>query len=80
MANAFFTLPDRSPRAIMSVRRNTNGTVQSLDQSIPDGDTVGVHIQGSGAVRFLGIDSPEKSFDQPLGGTESLDGQPWEPI
>src|SRR4030095_3662362 len=33
---------------------------------------------GTGSIRFLGIDSPEKSFEQPLGGGQSLDGAPWE--
>jgi len=78
MAQTFFTLGDGSPRAIMGIRRRSNGTVQTLDQAVPDGDTVGVQLNGTGSVRFLGIDSPEKSFEQPLGGAQNLDGSRWE--
>jgi hypothetical protein len=39
---------------------------------------VGDQLDGSGSVRFLGVDSPEKSFEQPLGGAQRLDSQPWE--
>jgi hypothetical protein len=78
MAQTFFTLSDGSPRAIMGIRRRSDGTVQTLDQAVPDGDTVGVQLNGTGSVRFLGIDSPEKSFEQPLGGAQNLDGPRWE--
>lgn len=78
MAEVFFTLSDGSPRGIMGVRRKSNGTVQTLDESVPDGDTVGTQLNGTGSVRFLGIDSPEKAFEQPLGGGQALDGAQWE--
>jgi hypothetical protein len=78
MAEVFFVLSDGSPRAIAGVRRKTNGTVQTLAESVPDGDTAGTHLIGSGSVRFLGIDSPEKSFEQPLGAGQVLDGPKWE--
>jgi hypothetical protein len=78
MAEVFFALSDGSPRAVVGVRRKNNGTVQTLDESVPDGDTVGTHLLGSGSVRFLGIDSPEKSFEQPLGGEQALNGAKWE--
>src|SRR5262245_52788870 len=78
MAETFFTLSDGSPRAVMGVRRKSNGTVQTLDESIPDGDTVGTQLDGTGSVRFLGIDTPEKKFEQPLGGDQSLNGPKWE--
>lgn len=78
MAQTFFTLGDGSPRAVMGIRRRSDGTVQTLDQAVPDGDTVGVQLNGTGSVRFLGIDSPEKSFEQPLGGAQTLDGPKWE--
>jgi endonuclease YncB( thermonuclease family) len=78
MAETFFTLSDGSPRAIVGIRRRANGTVQPLGQAVPDGDTVGVQLDGTGAVRFLGIDTPEKSFEQLLGGSQKLDGAPWE--
>lgn len=77
MAEVFSTLDDGSPRAIVGIRRRADGTVQPSDQAVPDGDTVGVQLVGTGAVRFLGIDSPEKAFEQPLGGAQELDGQPW---
>jgi len=77
MAAIFFTLPDGSPRAIMGIRRKNDGTVQTLNEAVPDGDTAGAQLDGTGAVRFLGIDSPEKSFEQPLGGDQSLNGAKW---
>jgi endonuclease YncB( thermonuclease family) len=78
MAETFFTLSDGSPRAVMGVRRKNNGTVQTLDESVADGDTAGVQLSGTGSIRFLGIDSPEKSFEQPLGGGQALNGAKWE--
>lgn len=77
MAATFFTLTDGSPRAVMGIRRRNNGTVQTLDESVADGDTVGAQLDGSGSIRFLGIDSAEKSFEQPLGGDQSLGGPKW---
>jgi len=62
----------------MGVRRMSSGTVQTLDQAVPDGDTVGAQFNGTGAVRFLGIDSPEKAFEQPLGGDQTINGSRWE--
>ena len=78
MSETFFTLNDGSPRAIVGIRRRSNGTVQPLDDAVPDGDTAGVQFDGTGSVRFLGIDTPEKSFEQPLGGSQKLDGAQWE--
>src|SRR5262245_43323825 len=78
MAETFFTLSDGSPRAVMGIRRRNDGTVQTLDQSVPDGDTVGAQLDGTGSIRFLGIDSPEKSFEHPLGGDQALNGPKWE--
>ena len=52
-------------RATGRVRRETTGQPQSLNASIPDGDTIGFHMEGSGSVRFLGIDTPEKNFQLP---------------
>jgi hypothetical protein len=78
MAVTFFTLSDRSPRAIMGIRRRDNGTVQPLAEAVLDGDTVGVQLNGTGSVRFLGVDTGEKSFVLPLGGSQALNGQPWE--
>jgi hypothetical protein len=78
MAETFFTLSDGSPRAVMGIRRRSNGTVQTLDEAVPDGDTVGTHLDGTGSTRFLGIDSPEKSFELPLGGAPRLDSPAWD--
>ena len=78
MANAFFTT-NGIPRAVTSIRRDANGQPQSLDASLPDGDTIGVHVAGSGSVRFLGIDTPEKSFELPIpGGAQRLDSPEWD--
>jgi endonuclease YncB( thermonuclease family) len=78
MPNVFFTFGDK-PRAIASIRRATDGQPQSPDASIPDGDTIGVHLEGSASVRFLGIDSPEKSFDLAVvQGENDLDSAQWE--
>lgn len=78
MAQVFFTLNDASPRAVMGRRRRSDGSVQPLGESIPDGDTVGVQLDGTGSVRFLGIDSPEKTFALPLPGPQALNGSAWE--
>lgn len=78
MAQVFFTLNDGSPRAVMGIRRRNDGSVQPLGEAIPDGDTVGVQLDGTGSVRFLGIDSPEKAFELPLPGSQNLDGPAWE--
>ena len=66
-------------RAVGRVRRETNGQPQSVSSSIPDGDTIGLHIEGSASVRFLGIDTPEKNFQLP-GSTAQrrLDSPEWE--
>ena len=78
MAETFFALSDGSPRAVMGIRHRADGTVQPLDEAVPDGDTTGVQLDGTGAVRFLGIDTPEKAFEQPLRGDQRLDGPKWE--
>jgi hypothetical protein len=62
MSNVFFTTGNK-PRAVVSIRRAATGQPQSLNDAIPDGDTAGIHLQGSVPVRFLGVDSPEKSID-----------------
>ena len=78
MADAFFTV-DGLPRAVTPVRRDANGQPQSLNASIADGDTVGVHVAGSGSVRFLGIDTPEKNFQLPgSASARRLDSADWE--
>lgn len=78
MSSVFFTVGSK-PRAVVSIRRASTGEPQALHDSIPDGDTAGIHLQGSVAVRFLGVDSPEKKFDLVVaeGGNE-LDSPQWE--
>src|SRR5262245_57106444 len=66
-------------RATVRVRRETNGQPQSLNTSISDGDTIGFHMEGSGAVRFLGVDSAEKNFQLPGSRAQRrLDSPEWE--
>lgn len=77
MAKAFFTVQGR-PRSVMSIRQDVSGQPQPLAEAIPDGDTAGIHVQGRGSVRFLGIDSPEKSFDLPGTGGNDLASPQWE--
>jgi len=77
-SNVFFTTGNK-PRAVVSIRRAANGQPQSLHDSIHDGDTIGSHLQGSVSVRFLGIDSPEVSFDLAVAqGGNDLDSEQWE--
>jgi hypothetical protein len=78
MAVTFFTLADGSPRAVVGIRLDNDGTVQPPADATPDGDTVGLQLDGTGAARFLGVDTPEKSFDQPLVGGSALNSPQWE--
>ena len=78
MSNVFFTTGTK-PRAVVSIRRASTGQSQPLSQAIPDGDTAGIHLQGSVSVRFLGVDSPEKSIDLTVAqGGNDLDSPQWE--
>ena len=78
MPDAFFAT-NGDVRAVGFVRRGSNGQPQTLNASIPDGDTIGFHLQGSGAVRFLGIDTPEKNFQLPGSSAQrALDSAEWE--
>ncbi|HEU4743803.1 MAG TPA: hypothetical protein VFS61_01155, partial [Anaerolineales bacterium] len=78
MSNVFFTTGNK-PRAIVSIRRASTGEPQTLNAAIPDGDTAGIHLQGSVSVRFLGVDSPEKQIDLVVAqGGNNLDSPQWE--
>jgi hypothetical protein len=78
MSNVFFTV-GMKPRAIVSIRHASTGQPQSLSEAIPDGDTAGIHLQGSVSVRFLGVDSPEKRIDLAVAqGGNDLDSPQWE--
>jgi hypothetical protein len=50
-------------RARAGIRREQGGAVQSLNRSIPDGDTTSINLLGSASIRFLGIDTPEKAMN-----------------
>ncbi|MEZ5356931.1 MAG: hypothetical protein R2762_30190 [Bryobacteraceae bacterium] len=76
MPTAFFTTGGQ-PRAVTGIRHDSAGNPQSLTAAIPDGDTLGVHVEGSGSVRFLGIDTPEKTYDIKGHGRPSLDSDLW---
>lgn len=78
MPEVFFQLQGQPPRGLASIRRDTNGQPQTIPTALPDGDTVGVHLSGSGGIRFLGIDTPEKTFELPANGRRSLDSPQWE--
>ena len=74
----FFSLqPSGNVRGIAGLRQEQDGTTQTLTQAIPDGDTISIHLDGSGAVRFLGIDTPEKSFELAGQGRPALDDARW---
>ena len=60
MAETFFVVGNGNPRAVTAIRRKADGTTQTLDQAVPDGDTVGVQLDGTGSTRFLGIDTPRR--------------------
>ena len=78
MTNVFFTTGHK-PRANVSIRRTANRQPQTLVASIADGDTIGVHLEGSTSVRFLGIDTPEKSIDLIVSQSgNNLDSEQWE--
>jgi hypothetical protein len=74
----FFALePSGSVRGIAALRQEQDGSTQTLAQAIPDGDTISIHLNGSGAVRFLGIDTPEKAFELAGQGRRALDNAAW---
>ena len=79
-SDAFFPVNNR-PRSVTGIRRQNDGQPQSLQQSIPDGDTAAVHVEGQMSVRFLGIDTPEKRIDVPGANTNDdrlLSSPVWE--
>ncbi|SNX61461.1 hypothetical protein SAMN06296273_2911 [Nitrosomonas ureae] len=78
MADIFFDV-NSNIRAVGSIRRGVDGNPQSLDASIADGDTIGFHCAGSGSLRFLGVDTPEKNFQLPGSSAHRrLDSEEWE--
>jgi hypothetical protein len=61
--NVFFKIGGRGDvRAALGLRREANGGVQTLAQVAPDGDTLQANLEGSGSLRFLGVDAPEMSL------------------
>jgi hypothetical protein len=78
MSDVFFDTGG-NVRAIGAIRRGIDGRPQSLNVSIADGDTIGTHICGSGSLRFLGVDTPEKNFQLPDSKAQiRLDSPQWE--
>lgn len=49
------------PSSIVSRRKSVR-----LKRAVKDGDTIGVGFDGSQSIRFLGIDTPEKSYKAPF--------------
>lgn len=67
----FFKITDRGDvRATLGLRRNVDGSVQTLPEAIPDGDTVQVNLEGSGSLRLLGVDTPEMRLSGSSVGSE----------
>jgi hypothetical protein len=63
----FFDVSNSDIRANLGFRRNTDGNVQSTSKVVYDGDTINVDLTGSGALRFLGVDTAEiKIGNSPL--------------
>jgi hypothetical protein len=69
----FFRLGEGDARANFGFRRNTAGAVQSLAKVVYDGDTINVDLTGSGALRFLGVDTAEVKI-----GGSPLDSEKWQ--
>ncbi|MGZ9020237.1 MAG: hypothetical protein ACXW3S_09805 [Rhodoplanes sp.] len=73
------------PRAIRSTRSGTFAVaalppfgdgVATVRQAVHDGDTVNVAPEGDFAIRFLGVDTAERSFDFPLRAGEAPRANP----
>jgi hypothetical protein len=69
----FFKLGEGDARANLGLRRNVEGAVQSLTKVVYDGDTINVDLTGSGALRFLGVDTAEVKI-----GGSPLDSDKWQ--
>jgi len=52
-------------------------TSDRLKRAVKDGDTIGVAFDGSQSIRFLGIDTPEKSYRAPFRPAGSNGGHPF---
>jgi hypothetical protein len=68
----FFKIGEGDIRANLGFRRNTEGTVQSTEKVVYDGDTINVDLTGSGALRFLGVDTAEIRI-----GNSALNSDTW---
>jgi hypothetical protein len=73
------------PRAVRSTRSGTFAVaalppfgdgVATVRQAVHDGDTVNVAPEGDFAIRFLGVDTAERSFDFPLRADEAPRANP----
>jgi hypothetical protein len=52
----------RGPPATIASGANSD----RLKRAVKDGDTIGIGFDGSQSIRFLGIDTPEKSYKAPF--------------
>jgi hypothetical protein len=73
------------PRAVRSTRSGTFAVaalppfgdgVATVRQAVHDGDTINVAPEGDFAIRFLGVDTAERSFDFPLRAGEAPRANP----
>lgn len=71
-ADVFFKIGEGNTRANLGFRRNTAGLPQSLEKVVYDGDTINVGLTGSGALRFLGVDTAELKI-----AGSPLDSEKW---
>jgi hypothetical protein len=68
----FFNVGEGNIRANLAFRQDTGGVPQTIEKVVYDGDTINVDIAGSGALRFLGVDTAEVKL-----GNSALDSDKW---
>lgn len=57
--DVFFKIGEGNTRASLGFRRTITGLPQAMEKVVYDGDTINVGLAGSGALRFLGVDTAE---------------------
>lgn len=70
--SVFFNVGNSDIRANLGFRRNTEGKPQATEKVVYDGDTINVDLTGSGALRFLGVDTAEIKI-----GNSPLNSERW---
>lgn len=68
----FFGVSDGNVRGTLGFRRNSADSPQAIGKVVYDGDTINVDLTGSGALRFLGVDTAELKI-----GNSALDSDKW---